>query len=56
LIALTIELPYPTKVIVQWGSNQNAVFEFAVREILVLPTLKASQELNNWYFTMNSFP
>jgi len=40
---------------VQWGRNQNVVFEFAMREISVLPTLKASRELKNWYFTMNFF-
>jgi len=38
------------------GSNQNVVFEFAKREISVLPTLKASRELKNWYFTMKFFP
>jgi len=27
-----------------------------VREISMLPTLKASQELKNWYFTMKFFP
>jgi len=42
-------------VIVQWGDNQNGVFEFAVKEIPVLPTLTASQELKNWYFTMKFF-
>jgi len=38
------------------GSNQNVVFEFAVREILVLPTLKVSQELKIWYFNMKNLP
>jgi len=37
------------------GSNQNVIFEFVVREISILPTLKASRELKNWYFTMNFF-
>jgi len=43
-----IELKY-----VQWGDNQNGVFEFVVKEISVLPTLIAFQGLKNWYFTMN---
>jgi len=42
--------------IVQWCSNQNVVLEFTMREISMLPTLKASWELKNWYFTMNFFP
>jgi len=37
---------------VQWGSNQNVVFEFAMREISLLSTLKVSREFKNWYFTM----
>jgi len=40
------------KSIVQWGTDQNVIFEFAVKEIAVLPTLTASQELKNWNFTM----
>jgi len=43
--------------IVQCGSNQNVVFEFAMREISVLPTLKASRELKigilQWNFCHN---
>jgi len=36
-----------------WSSNQNhVVFESTVREISVMPTLKASRELKNWYFNM----
>jgi hypothetical protein len=34
----------------QWGTNQNVVFEITVRKISRLPTLKASRELKNWYF------
>jgi len=41
---------------VQWGSNQNVVFEFTMREISVLPTLKGSRELKNWYFTKKFLP
>jgi len=40
----------------QWGTNQNVVFEFAVRKISILPTLKASRELKNWYFTTKFLP
>jgi len=39
-----------SRVIVQWGTNQNVVFEIAVRKISRLPTLKVSRELKNWYF------
>jgi hypothetical protein len=35
---------------VQWGTNQNVVFEIAMRKLSRLPTLKASRELKNWYF------
>ena len=35
---------------VQWGTNQNVVFEIAARKLSRLPTLKAFQELKNWYF------
>jgi len=38
--------------LVQWGDNQYGVFEFAMKEISMLPTLIASWELKNWYFTM----
>jgi len=38
------------------GSNQNVVFEFVGRKVLVLPTLKAFQDLKNWYFTMIILP
>jgi len=31
-------------------------FEFAVREISVMPTLKASQELKNWYIAIKFLP
>jgi len=41
---------------VQWGPNQNGVFEIAVKEISMLPTLTASQELKNWYFTTKCLP
>jgi len=37
-----IKLPYPTKIIVQWGPNQNGVFEIVVKEISMLLTLTAS--------------
>jgi len=37
---------------VQWSTNQNGVFEFAMKEISMLATLIASRELKNWYFTM----
>jgi len=40
---------------VYWSSNQNVFFEFVIRKISMLPTLKASQELKNWYFTMKYF-
>jgi len=39
-------------IIVQWGTNQNGVFQFAMKEVSVLPTLTAFRELKNWYFTM----
>jgi len=41
---------------VRWGSNQNVVSEFVVREISMLLTLKASREIKNWYFTMKILP
>jgi len=41
---------------VESGTNPNGVFEFAVKEISVLPILTTSQELKNWYFTMKIFP
>jgi len=41
---------------VQWGPNQNGVIDIAVKEISVLPTLTASRELKNWYFTMKFLP
>jgi hypothetical protein len=36
---------------VQWGTNQNVVFEIAARKLSRLPTLKAFRELKNWYFS-----
>jgi len=44
-----------TLVIVQWGDNQNGVFEFAMKEISHLPTFTTSQGLINWCFIMNIF-
>jgi len=41
---------------VQWGTNQNVVFEIAVRKISRLPTLKVSRELKNWYFPTKFLP
>jgi len=32
---------------VQWGDNQNGVFEFTMKEISHLPTLTTSQGLKN---------
>jgi len=37
--------------LVQWGTNQNVVFEIAARKLSRLPTLKAFRELKNWYFS-----
>jgi len=37
---------------VPWGTNQNGIFEFARKEILVLPTLAPSRGLKNCFFTM----
>jgi len=36
---------------VQWGNNQNVVFEIAARKLSRLPTLKAFRELKIWYFS-----
>jgi hypothetical protein len=44
------------KTIVQWGTNQNVVFEIAARKLSRLPTLKAFPELKNWYFPTNFLP
>jgi len=41
---------------VQCGLDQNGVFEIAVKEIFVLSTLIAFQELKNWYFTTKVLP
>jgi hypothetical protein len=42
--------------IVQWGTNQNVVFEIAARKLSRLPTLKAFLELKNWYFSTIFLP
>jgi len=41
---------------VQWGTNQNVVFEIAARKLSRLPTLKACRELKNWYFSTSFLP
>jgi len=40
------------KIGVQWGTNQNVVFEIAAKKLSRLPTLKAFRELKNWYFSI----
>jgi len=41
---------------VQWGPNQDGVFEIVVKEISMLLTLTTSRELKNWYFITNFVP
>jgi hypothetical protein len=49
-------IPAHLQIHVQWGTNQNVVFEIAARKLSRLPTLKAFLELKNWYFSTIFLP